>query len=541
MKKNIIYLFTFLFFFSFQNIDAKNYRVGQVPNGNKFSCNTCHTNGGGTPRNDFGRLIQKSFLVEENGQFNVKWGPLIASLDSDNDGVTNGQELHDPFGLFSEGETNPGIADLVTNAGLNSSSPQTTLTVNFSGMTPHNGQTLWLRLFDKINQKEVSRTSISISESFSITIDGVVIGGNYNIDFFADHNGNGEYDAPPMDHAWRMELDKAIGSDVVEFSHNTNFTDIEWPFILGINFFDMTPHVGQLLEVRVEDEISNAEVGRRRIEFISDAQFSLSIPGIQINREYKVEMYADLNNNGIYDEPPSDHAWEIKFENNTGDYSIDFTHNTDFKDIGWKYLYTLNFMGMTPHIGQSLEMRVVRIDNGVETNRTSIEIPGAEFVLHIPQIEMDHDYNVDFYSDHNGNGVYDAPPTDHAWRLNFNSSTGNFVQNFSHNTDFVDIGWTNVTDVNQEKLLSNTFILNQNFPNPFNPSTTISFELTEAKDVTLRIFNILGQEVSVLLEKKMNGGQHQVNFNANSLESGTYYYRLEIDESVKVRKMLLIK
>lgn len=541
MKRIILYLFSSLFFFSFQNIDARNFRVGQVPNGNKFSCNTCHTNGGGTPRNDFGNLIQKSFIVVENGQFNANWGPLLASLDSDNDGVTNGQELQDPFGLFNEGETNPGIADLVTNAGLSSSTPLTTLTVNFSGMTPHDGQVLWLRVFDKISQNEVGRTSITISESFNVTIDAILPGSNYNIDFFADHNGNGEYDAPPTDHAWRIELDNAEGSDVVDFAHNTDFIDIEWPFMLGINFFSMTPHVGQLLEVRVEDELTSEEVGRRRIEFIPDGQFSLNIPGLQMNREYKVEMYADLNNNGIYDAPPTDHAWEIKFENNTGDYSVDFTHNTDFKDIGWKYLYTLNFMDMTPHIGQNLKMRIVRIDNGVEINRTSIEIPGSEFILHIPQIEMEHDYNVDFYSDHNGNGAYDAPPADHAWRLTFNSTTGNFVQNFTHNTDFVDIGWSNVTDVNQDKLLSNTFVLNQNYPNPFNPTTTISFELSEVEDVTLRIFNILGQEVAVLLKQRMNGGLHRVNFNANNLESGTYYYRLETNKNEEVRKMLLLK
>jgi hypothetical protein len=252
-------------------------------------------------------------------------------------------------------------------------------------------------------------------------------------------------------------------------------------------------------------------------------------------------MYADLNANGIYDEPPTDHAWEVKFENNTGDYSIDFAHNTDFKDVGWKYLYSLNFMGMTPHVGQKLEMRIVRNDNGEEINRTSIEIPGPDFVLSIPQIEMDHDYNVDFYTDHNGNGEYDAPPADHAWRLTFNSTTGNFVENFSHNTDFTDIGWTNVTSVENADVLTNSFVLNQNYPNPFNPSTTISFNLSEASNVSLKVYNVLGQEVVSLLNDKMSSGIHQINFDAANLKSGTYYYRIETDSFSEVKKMILLK
>ena len=58
---------------------------------------------------------------------------------------------------------------------------------------------------------------------------GLQIGEDYYIDFYADHNGNGQYDAPPVDHAWRLELSNVAGDSQLDFTHNTNFTDIEWP------------------------------------------------------------------------------------------------------------------------------------------------------------------------------------------------------------------------------------------------------------------------------------------------------------------------
>ncbi len=295
MKKDIILVCIVLFFAVNLNSFGRDYRVGQVPNGSKLSCNTCHTNGGGTTPNDFGKLVFKSFLVQDGAQLNVNWGPLLASLDADNDGVTNGQELQDPYGIWKTGDSAPGNASLVTSAGLNNSSPITTLTVNFNAMNPHEGQTLWLRVFDKNNMKEVGRTSVTVTETFSLTLDAIIAGNSYNIDFYSDHNGNGKYDTPPVDHAWRIELNNAQGSDIVEFTHNTNFIDIEWPFLLNIQFSGMTPHIGQLLEIRVEDDLTSEEIGRKRIESIAEADFNVDFPGIQINREYKVEMYADLN------------------------------------------------------------------------------------------------------------------------------------------------------------------------------------------------------------------------------------------------------
>lgn len=83
--------------------------------------------------------------------------------------------------------------------------------------------------------------------------------------------------------------------------------------------------------------------------------------------------------------------------------------------------------------------------------------------------------------------------------------------------------------------------LHQNYPNPFNPSTQIEFSLSEATNVSLNIYTILGQHVSTLVNEQMSTGVHQVNFDGSSLSSGVYIYRLTTDNYSEVRQMSLIK
>ena len=85
------------------------------------------------------------------------------------------------------------------------------------------------------------------------------------------------------------------------------------------------------------------------------------------------------------------------------------------------------------------------------------------------------------------------------------------------------------------------FALDQNFPNPFNPETNISFELAEASNVSLRIFNLVGQEVATLVSGPQAAGRHTVSFDGANLTSGMYIYRLEAGEFSATRKMILMK
>jgi Secretion system C-terminal sorting domain len=102
-----------------------------------------------------------------------------------------------------------------------------------------------------------------------------------------------------------------------------------------------------------------------------------------------------------------------------------------------------------------------------------------------------------------------------------------------------------VTEVKSETLPVTT-ILEQNYPNPFNPTTTINFSLSHHSWVTLKVYNILGQEISVLLNNQTSAGNHSVNFNADKLPAGMYLYKLTafgINGSpfTSVKKMLLEK
>ncbi|MBS4034720.1 MAG: T9SS type A sorting domain-containing protein [Ignavibacterium sp.] len=85
------------------------------------------------------------------------------------------------------------------------------------------------------------------------------------------------------------------------------------------------------------------------------------------------------------------------------------------------------------------------------------------------------------------------------------------------------------------------FELTQNFPNPFNPNTAIRFSLPETGNVKLTVFNLLGQEVAVLVNGLTEAGTHIINFDAEGLNSGVYIYRIESGRFNEVRKMTLIK
>lgn len=536
------FLYTFLFVALSFPVWGRSKRVNQIPNGNVQSCSNCHNdpNGGGA-RNSFGRMVEKKFL---DGNGDVIWGPALASLDADGDGISNGDELQDQYGVWTSGEVNPGSSSFVSNPGDATSTKYQMITVHLSSMSPHVGQQLFMRAVDKSNGKEASRITVeNLAEDQNIELNNLIAGHSYNIDFFADHNGNGVYDPPPTDHAWRIAADNIQGIENLEFSHNANFTDIDWKYLLTLNFSSMTPHIGQMLEFAIEEDATSTEIGRFQILSVPGAEFTETLSGLKLNREYKIKMYADLSGNGLYDAPPADHAWELKFTNSSGDISVDFVHNTDFKDIGWKYLYTLNLLDMNPHIGEMLELRVVRNDINEEIGRTKLnEILQPNFSVSIPDVELNHDYRVDFYADHNGNGVYDAPPADHAWRITFNTQSGNLVENFVHNTTFTDIDWPSVVGVDEERTLEpNVYVLKQNYPNPFNPSTNITFALKESGFVSLKVYDILGQVVATLVNRQLQSGNHSINFDASGLQSGTYIYRLQSDSFTDVKKMVLLK
>ena len=422
---------------------ARQKRPGQIPNGNVNNCANCHENpaGGGT-RNAFGQDVEEGFL---DGSGDVMWNYALAMLDSDNDGIPNGVELQDPNARWVMGAEAPGTLAMVRNPGDPASFLGEVLTVQFSGMTPHLGQMLEIRVVEQGNMHEVGRQKLAAIENadFQLYFDGVKTGRSYWVDFYADHNGNGLYDKPKDDHAWRIDVQNIAGDTIVAFSHNTDFTDIEWPYQLSLHMTGMNPHVGQKFEVRVIDRQTRMEVARSSLAAIDTSNFAIMLPGIQMDDNYQIDMYSDHNGNGRYDSPPADHAWRMYIDDVQGDTALHFMHNTGFTDIKWKYGLTVEFSNMRPHNSQKFELRVVDMTTQMEIGRKKVEdIPASGFEIMVPGIDSAGYYQVDFFADHNDNEVYDAPPADHAWRILSGLTSGDTKLMFSHNTGFTNIDWT---------------------------------------------------------------------------------------------------
>jgi len=107
--------------------------------------------------------------------------------------------------------------------------------------------------------------------------------------------------------------------------------------------------------------------------------------------------------------------------------------------------------------------------------------------------------------------------------------------------------YNNTVDVEEEinTTLPIEFVLNQNYPNPFNPSTTISFQLPASSNVTLKVYDILGNEIATLVNEHRSAGTYEVEFNTSSINhqtsSGVYFYRLQAGDYLETKKMMLLK
>jgi hypothetical protein len=84
-------------------------------------------------------------------------------------------------------------------------------------------------------------------------------------------------------------------------------------------------------------------------------------------------------------------------------------------------------------------------------------------------------------------------------------------------------------------------MLEQNYPNPFNPATIINYTLDEGTPVTLKVYDVLGQEVATLVDAYQEAGAHRVGFNAEALSAGVYLYVLQAGSYTQSRRMTLLK
>ncbi|HTY38475.1 MAG TPA: T9SS type A sorting domain-containing protein, partial [Bacteroidota bacterium] len=120
------------------------------------------------------------------------------------------------------------------------------------------------------------------------------------------------------------------------------------------------------------------------------------------------------------------------------------------------------------------------------------------------------------------------------------SDWGSINPKFYNTWDFTNHTKT-VVAVEDYWTIPMAYELSQNYPNPFNPTTTIQFTIPSQDVVTLKIFNVLGQEIMTLMHEKMDAGKHTVRFDASKLTSGVYLYQVTAGKFVDTKKMVLLK
>jgi hypothetical protein len=99
-----------------------------------------------------------------------------------------------------------------------------------------------------------------------------------------------------------------------------------------------------------------------------------------------------------------------------------------------------------------------------------------------------------------------------------------------------------VTTISSEpSVRPSAYLLSQNYPNPFNPTTTIVYQIPEDGFVRLKVYTLLGQEVSTLVSRHQTVGEYKVTLNASSLPSGVYFYKLEVNDFAETKRMWLVK
>ena len=135
-------------------------------------------------------------------------------------------------------------------------------------------------------------------------------------------------------------------------------------------------------------------------------------------------------------------------------------------------------------------------------------------------------------------GIQLTNSTTYTWRIRGLVKDQNLYGEWSSRWIFTTKSTSSSTE---DEFIPNQFTLVQNYPNPFNPSTQIQYALPEATQVTLEVFNSVGQKVMDLVNRQQSAGYHTTTFDASGLSSGVYLYKLTTPSFTKTKKMLLIK
>ena len=126
-------------------------------------------------------------------------------------------------------------------------------------------------------------------------------------------------------------------------------------------------------------------------------------------------------------------------------------------------------------------------------------------------------------------------------RFEVNTDHQSELKNWLYSLNKIRINYAESTGINDNENLPLKFSLEQNYPNPFNPSTIIRYSVPSNEYVSLKLFDVLGNEISTLVNEQKSAGNYEIKFNANNLASGIYFYKMTAGSFRSVKKLLLLK
>ncbi len=351
---------------------------------------------------------------------------------------------------------------------------------------------------------------------------------------------------------------------------------------LTVNFSSMSPHIGQMLQLRVVDLDNGLEVGRKTLDAIPEASFSIDLWVLVKSHDYKISFYADFNNNKSYDVPPVDHAWELMVSNVQDDVQLDFTHNINFVEIEFPDVVPLldlvdEWEGVWDNPTYDVNGSATAMVEMQDNNKTAVLTLTAWGIFGDPNpvsytltgsVNDAGDSVVFTASDpwqgsiivSNGeiNGTIAYQSIGITAEVKGNYGPDQFIV-YYHMTGAFDAHEYGVLtrDVELNTLVRNNsknvdhYQLSDNYPNPFNPSTVFTYSLPNQSDVTMTIFNQLGQMVTQIHFINQQEGQYSWSWYGDDLygnkqPSGLYFLQFKAHdqngmEFNKVKKMTLLK
>ena len=232
----------------------------------------------------------------------------------------------------------------------------------------------------------------------------------------------------------------------------------------------------------------------------------------------------------------------MAFEDDELDYAPTYYDTT----IYWQHAITLI---PTTNLN-NIDIKVKRInnsDNGIRhisgTITTGNDLVGlSDAVVYAKIGSLFKNYDISrangyFYVDSLQDGSYTLVVDRMGYlpyTINVNLS-GSSIENLNINMIYI----MGISNINKEIPLR--YLLSQNYPNPFNPVTNILFDIIKQENVKLTIFSLLGEEIKVLVNEKLDAGEYKVSFDASGFASGVYFYKLETENFVESKKMVLLK